>query len=162
MHKELQLLARGVHADLGAAARPRSIAWVGGRFSPSRCFRLRRRTDRTAIELQPRDADCRRHLEALQDLSRSRIDQPQIALVARSRSKRRLHRLRSRLPGCLLKSRGSFRSPAPRSCIAWTRNLGAVALELTPDDLRDIDSAVSRITVQGARYPEQPQQQVGR
>jgi len=41
-------------------------------------------------------------------------------------------------------------------------NLGAVALELTPDDLRDIDSAVSRITVQGARYPEQPQQQVGR
>jgi hypothetical protein len=26
--------------------RPRSLAWVGGRFSPSRCFRLRRRTDR--------------------------------------------------------------------------------------------------------------------
>ena len=41
-------------------------------------------------------------------------------------------------------------------------NLGAVALELTPDDLRDIDSAVCRITVQGARYPEQLQQQVGR
>jgi aryl-alcohol dehydrogenase-like predicted oxidoreductase len=41
-------------------------------------------------------------------------------------------------------------------------NLGAVALELTPDDLRDIDSAVCRFTVQGARYPEQLQQQVGR
>jgi hypothetical protein len=26
--------------------RPRSLAWAGGRFSPSRCFRLRRRTDR--------------------------------------------------------------------------------------------------------------------
>ena len=26
--------------------RPRNLAWVGGRFSPSRCFRLRRRTDR--------------------------------------------------------------------------------------------------------------------
>src|SRR5579884_781799 len=33
-------------------------------------------------------------------------------------------------------------------------NLGAAAVELTPDDLRDIDSAASRITVHGARYPE--------
>jgi aryl-alcohol dehydrogenase-like predicted oxidoreductase len=41
-------------------------------------------------------------------------------------------------------------------------NLRAVALELTPDDLRAIDSAVCRITVQGARYPEHLQQQVGR
>jgi aryl-alcohol dehydrogenase-like predicted oxidoreductase len=30
-------------------------------------------------------------------------------------------------------------------------NLGAVAVELTPDDLREIDSAASKITVQGAR-----------
>src|SRR5205809_4031023 len=34
-------------------------------------------------------------------------------------------------------------------------NIGAVAVELTPDDLRDIDDAASKITVQGARYPEQ-------
>ena len=34
-------------------------------------------------------------------------------------------------------------------------NIGAVAVELTPDDLREIDSAASKITVQGARYPEQ-------
>ena len=33
-------------------------------------------------------------------------------------------------------------------------NIGAVAVELTPDDLREIDSAASEITVQGARYPE--------
>jgi aryl-alcohol dehydrogenase-like predicted oxidoreductase len=33
-------------------------------------------------------------------------------------------------------------------------NLGATTVELTPDDLREIDSAASRITVQGARYPE--------
>ena len=41
-------------------------------------------------------------------------------------------------------------------------NIGAAAVELTPDDLRDIESAVSGITVQGARYPEQLQQLVGR
>jgi aryl-alcohol dehydrogenase-like predicted oxidoreductase len=34
-------------------------------------------------------------------------------------------------------------------------NIGADAIELTPDDLRDIDRATSEITVQGARYPEE-------
>jgi aryl-alcohol dehydrogenase-like predicted oxidoreductase len=41
-------------------------------------------------------------------------------------------------------------------------NLGAVAVELTPDDLRDIDSAASKITVQGARYPEELERMTGR
>ncbi len=34
-------------------------------------------------------------------------------------------------------------------------NIGAAAIELTPDDLREIDRAASDITVQGARYPEE-------
>jgi aryl-alcohol dehydrogenase-like predicted oxidoreductase len=33
-------------------------------------------------------------------------------------------------------------------------NIAAAAIELTPDDLREIESAASKITVQGARYPE--------
>jgi aryl-alcohol dehydrogenase-like predicted oxidoreductase len=41
-------------------------------------------------------------------------------------------------------------------------NVGAAAVDLTPDDLREIDSAVSGITVQGARYPEHLQRLVGR
>ena len=41
-------------------------------------------------------------------------------------------------------------------------NLGAISLQLTPDDLREIESAVSKITVQGARYPENLQKMVGR
>ena len=41
-------------------------------------------------------------------------------------------------------------------------NIGAAAVELTPDDLRDIENAVSGITVQGSRYPEQLQRLVGR
>src|SRR5437867_4102667 len=41
-------------------------------------------------------------------------------------------------------------------------NIGAVAVELTPDDLREIDSAASKITVQGARYPEQLEKMTGR
>lgn len=41
-------------------------------------------------------------------------------------------------------------------------NIGAAGVELTPDDLRDIDGAVSKIAVQGARYPEHLQRMVGR
>jgi len=41
-------------------------------------------------------------------------------------------------------------------------NIGATALELTPDDLRQIDNATSKIPVQGARYPEYLQKMVNR
>jgi aryl-alcohol dehydrogenase-like predicted oxidoreductase len=41
-------------------------------------------------------------------------------------------------------------------------NMGAAFVELTPDDLRDIDSTAAQITVQGARYPERLEQMTGR
>jgi aryl-alcohol dehydrogenase-like predicted oxidoreductase len=41
-------------------------------------------------------------------------------------------------------------------------NLGAVSVQLTPADLRDIDTAASQIPVQGARYPEKLEQMTGR
>jgi aryl-alcohol dehydrogenase-like predicted oxidoreductase len=41
-------------------------------------------------------------------------------------------------------------------------NIGAVAVELTSDDLRDIESAASKITVRGARYPEKLARMTGR
>jgi aryl-alcohol dehydrogenase-like predicted oxidoreductase len=41
-------------------------------------------------------------------------------------------------------------------------NIGAAGITLTVGDLRDIERAVSKVTVQGARYPEHLQQLVGR
>jgi len=41
-------------------------------------------------------------------------------------------------------------------------NIGALSVELTGDDLRNIDIAASKITVQGARYPEKLEQMTGR
>jgi aryl-alcohol dehydrogenase-like predicted oxidoreductase len=41
-------------------------------------------------------------------------------------------------------------------------NIGAVNIELSPDDLRELDIAASKIAVQGARYPEELQKLVGR
>jgi aryl-alcohol dehydrogenase-like predicted oxidoreductase len=40
-------------------------------------------------------------------------------------------------------------------------NIDATAVELTPDDLRDIDDAASNITIEGARYPEALEQRTG-
>jgi aryl-alcohol dehydrogenase-like predicted oxidoreductase len=41
-------------------------------------------------------------------------------------------------------------------------NLGAAAVELTSDDLQEIESATSEITVKGARYPESSQRMIDR
>jgi aryl-alcohol dehydrogenase-like predicted oxidoreductase len=41
-------------------------------------------------------------------------------------------------------------------------NIGAAAVQLTPEDLRDIESASSKIKVEGARYPENLQKLTGR
>jgi aryl-alcohol dehydrogenase-like predicted oxidoreductase len=40
-------------------------------------------------------------------------------------------------------------------------NIGAVAVELMSDDLREIDSAATKITIQGARYPEALEKRTG-
>jgi aryl-alcohol dehydrogenase-like predicted oxidoreductase len=52
--------------------------------------------------------------------------------------------------------------PGTRRLERLEENSGAVAIELTPDDLREIDSAAGAIKVQGARYPEELQRLVGR
>jgi aryl-alcohol dehydrogenase-like predicted oxidoreductase len=41
-------------------------------------------------------------------------------------------------------------------------NIGAVSIELTPDDLRDIDSATATVSVEGDRYPEHLEKMTGR
>ena len=41
-------------------------------------------------------------------------------------------------------------------------NIGAASLELTPDDLREIEGAASNVTLQGDRYPERLEALTGR
>ena len=41
-------------------------------------------------------------------------------------------------------------------------NIGATSVELTPDDLREIENAAAKIKVEGARYPEKLEQLTGR
>ena len=44
--------------------------------------------------------------------------------------------------------------PGTTKLIRLEENLGTAAVELTSEDLREIDSAASKITIQGARYPD--------
>src|ERR1700676_1561523 len=55
-----------------------------------------------------------------------------------------------------------FPMPGTTKLHRLDENIGAVSVELTPDDLLDIDVAASKITVQGARYPEKLEQMTGR
>jgi aryl-alcohol dehydrogenase-like predicted oxidoreductase len=51
--------------------------------------------------------------------------------------------------------------PGTRKLERLEENIAAVAVELTPTDLREIESAASRITIQGARYPEHLEKRTG-
>jgi aryl-alcohol dehydrogenase-like predicted oxidoreductase len=52
--------------------------------------------------------------------------------------------------------------PGSRKLERLDENMGALAVQLTADDLREIQSTISQITVQGERYPEELKKQWGR
>ncbi len=52
--------------------------------------------------------------------------------------------------------------PGTTKLVRLEENIGVAAIELTPGDLREIDTTASQITVQGARYPEHIEQMSGR
>ncbi|HYU53660.1 MAG TPA: aldo/keto reductase, partial [Gemmatimonadaceae bacterium] len=52
--------------------------------------------------------------------------------------------------------------PGTRKIERLEENIGAAAIEVTPGDLREIEDAASRVTVQGARYPESAERMIDR
>jgi aryl-alcohol dehydrogenase-like predicted oxidoreductase len=52
--------------------------------------------------------------------------------------------------------------PGTTKMARMVENMGAAAAELTAEDLREIEEAASRITIQGARYPETLEKRTGR
>jgi aryl-alcohol dehydrogenase-like predicted oxidoreductase len=52
--------------------------------------------------------------------------------------------------------------PGSRKLERLDENIGAVAVKLTPDDLRKIESALSKMTIQGDRYPADLKKMTGR
>ena len=91
-----------------------------------------------------------------------RANRALVDLLGSIGQRRRRHPLRSHWLGCWPGSRGLYRSRAPRNSRASRKISVQLPVELTPEDLRDIESAASEITVQGARYPEHIEQMTGR
>jgi len=52
--------------------------------------------------------------------------------------------------------------PGTTKLMRLEENMGAAAVELTPEDLREIDRSASQIVIEGARYPEQLEKTTGR
>ena len=52
--------------------------------------------------------------------------------------------------------------PGTRNLERLGENIGALDVEFTPEDLRQIDAAISSIKIQGDRYPEEMRKQAGR
>ncbi|MGE5376221.1 MAG: aldo/keto reductase, partial [Bacteroidota bacterium] len=52
--------------------------------------------------------------------------------------------------------------PGSRKLERLDENIGATSVELTPEDLREVESSISKITFQGDRYPEELKKQWGR
>jgi aryl-alcohol dehydrogenase-like predicted oxidoreductase len=51
--------------------------------------------------------------------------------------------------------------PGTRKLERLEENIGAVDVELTPDEVREIDSVASKVTIQGERYPEALERRTG-
>ena len=51
--------------------------------------------------------------------------------------------------------------PGSRKLERLDENIGALSVELTPDDLQEIQSAIAKVPIQGDRYPEELNKQTG-
>jgi diketogulonate reductase-like aldo/keto reductase len=71
-------------------------------------------------------------------------------------------RLGSERPRLLAQKPRIVPIPGSRKLTRLEENIAAASVELRPDDLRKIASALSRITIQGDRYPKNLTQMTGR
>ncbi len=91
-----------------------------------------------------------------------KANQALVDLVARIAAKKRATPAQIALAWVLAQKPWIVPIPGTTKLHRLEENLGAVDVELTSDDLREIDSATSTITVQGARYPESSQRMIDR
>ena len=152
VQSEYSLWTRGPEAEVLPTLEELGIGFVP--YSPLGKGSSQGRSTRTPRSTAPTSA-TRPSVHA-----RSPESESGVARSARATSEngRRRHLPRSRSRGCWRRSRGSFPSQAPRSCTGSRRTSAPRPVDLTSDDLREIDRAASKITVHGARYPEQLEQ----
>ena len=83
-----------------------------------------------------------------------KANQALVDLVARIATRKKATPAQIALAWLLAQKPWIMPIPGTRKVERLDENLGAAAIELTPDDLAQIEAAAAKITVQGARYPE--------
>ncbi len=90
-----------------------------------------------------------------------KANQALVDLLARIAERKKATTAQIALAWLLAKKSWIVPIPGTRKLERLDENNGAVAIELTPEDLREIESAASKIQVHGARYPEHVERMTG-
>jgi aryl-alcohol dehydrogenase-like predicted oxidoreductase len=91
-----------------------------------------------------------------------KANQALVDLLGKAAERKKATRAQIALAWLLAKKPWIIPIPGTTKLARLEENSGASAIELTPDDLREIETAASKITVQGARYPEHIEQMSNR
>jgi aryl-alcohol dehydrogenase-like predicted oxidoreductase len=90
-----------------------------------------------------------------------KANQALVDLLARVAAKKKATPAQLALAWLLARKPWIVPIPGTTKLARLDENLGAAAVALTPDDLREIEGAAAKIQVQGARYPEQAERMTG-
>ena len=107
------------------------------------------------------EGDIRAGLPRFTEANRA-ANQAVVDLLARIATRRNATPAQVALAWLLTRQSWIVPIPGTRRLSRLEENIGAVSLELSPDDLTEIDGALAGIEVQGERYPEAMQRMVGR
>jgi aryl-alcohol dehydrogenase-like predicted oxidoreductase len=127
-------------------------------FSPlGRGFLTGKITDETKLD----ESDFRNKLPRFSQENR-RANQAIVHLVTSFAQQKRATPAQVALAWILAQKPSMVPIPGTTKLHRLEENIGAAAIELNPDDLRELDTAASKIQVQGERYPESLQRLVDR
>src|SRR3954468_2692209 len=118
-------------------------------------------TGKITEETQFDKTDIRNNLPRFTPEAR-KANQALIDLVGRIAEQKKATPAQIALAWLLAQKRWIVPIPGTTKLHRLEENIASVDIQLTPDDLRQIDAATSKIPVQGARYPEELQRLVGR
>jgi len=91
-----------------------------------------------------------------------KANQTLVGLLAKTAERRKATPAQIALAWLLAQKPWIVPIPGTTKLARLEENIGAAGVELTSEDLREIDGAASKIAVQGARYPEHIEQMTGR
>jgi aryl-alcohol dehydrogenase-like predicted oxidoreductase len=91
-----------------------------------------------------------------------KANQALVDLVGRIAAKKKVTPAQIALAWLLARKPWIVPIPGTTKLLRLEENLGGASVELTPDDLREIESAAEQITLQGARYSEGAQKMIDR